>query len=482
MYFNSYVFIIFFFVVYISYRFLKHRWQNILLLVASYIFYGWWDYRFLSLIFLSTLVDYYCGRKIKESYDSKRRKRVFLFFSVFFNLGLLGIFKYCNFFIESLQSCLLGGGFEASHWHLNIVLPVGISFYTFQTMSYTIDIYRGKLKPTNNFFDFALFVSFFPQLVAGPIERASHFLPQVVQKRIITREHIRMGLSLIVWGYFKKVFVADNMAVLVNEIFGMDAGQLNFWWVALGGYAFALQIYGDFSGYSDIARGLCKLMGFDLMVNFRSPYFVTNIAQFWRHWHISLSSWLRDYLYIPLGGNRLGAIRTKINLAITMILGGLWHGAAWNFVWWGIYQGGLLMFVSKKKDDKEANTARWKTVLKWAGVCQLTVLGWIIFRSRGSVPLADGTQLMSSSEQLIIMFRGLFVFAGFSKILLLRYVGLIFFGWMAIWEQYDKLGHDGEVAFVNRSKWFRTIIWIYLIFSIVFMATQTKQEFIYFQF
>jgi len=335
--FNSLQFFLFFAVVYSLYLAFNHKWQNRMLLVASYVFYGTWDWRFLSLIVISTIIDYYCGIKIDEITDAKKRKQ-FLAISIVANLSMLGFFKYFNFFAENLQALCCFFGFQVQPHFLNIILPVGISFYTFQTMSYTIDIYKGQLKPTRKFFDFALFVSFFPQLVAGPIERASHLLPQILSKRKVTIDKFCEGCYLIFWGLFLKVFVADNLARLVDPIFASDP-PYNGVKVLLGLYAFAFQIFGDFAGYSNIARGLGKCMGFDIMVNFNLPYFVTNPSDFWRRWHISLSTWLRDYLYIPLGGNKKGTLFTYRNLAITMFLGGLWHGAAWTFIIWGAYRG-----------------------------------------------------------------------------------------------------------------------------------------------
>lgn len=341
MLFNSLHFFYFFVVVYGLYLLLTHKWQNRMLLFASYAFYGSWDWRFLSLIFISTLVDYVCGIKIHES-QQKERKKIYLLISVVTNLGLLGVFKYFNFFIDSATALLHFLPFDLSVLHLHIVLPVGISFYTFQTMSYAIDIYRSELKPTRNFYDFALFVAFFPQLVAGPIERARQLLPQIANPRTITAVQFQEGVWLTVWGLFQKVFIADNLAKVVDTTFASSA-PYNGMMVALALYAFAFQVFCDFAGYSNIARGIAKLMGFELMVNFRLPYFARNPVDFWRRWHISLSTWLRDYLYIPLGGSKHGKFKTYRNVFVTMLLGGLWHGASWTFVVWGIYEALLLI-------------------------------------------------------------------------------------------------------------------------------------------
>lgn len=386
MLFNSLQFFVFFFVVYSLYLASKHKWQNRMLLVASYVFYGTWDWRFLSLIVISTVIDYYCGIRIDETNDIKKRKR-FLAFSIVANLSILGFFKYFNFFAENLQGLLGILGLQVQPHFLNIILPVGISFYTFQTMSYTLDIYRGQLKPTRKFLDFALFVSFFPQLVAGPIERASHLLPQVLSKRKVTLDKFYEGCYLIFWGLFLKVFVADNLATLVDPVFASEPPYSGAK-VLLALYAFAFQIFGDFAGYSNIARGLGKCMGFDIMVNFNLPYFATNPSDFWRRWHISLSTWLRDYLYIPLGGNKRGTVFTYRNLAITMLLGGLWHGAAWTFVIWGAYQGVLLVIHRLARPVLELFPKIKNHSLRniWWGIrvfffFHLVCLGWLFFRA-----------------------------------------------------------------------------------------------------
>ena len=386
MLFNSLVFLGFITIVFLVYPRLRLRGQNVFLLVASYIFYGYWDWRFNFLLLTSTVVNFWVGQRIHASNDQKQRKFL-LFISVAVNLGILGFFKYFNFFIDSAVSLLAAIGFEPNLPVLRVILPVGISFYTFQTMSYTIDIYRDKLEPTENFIDFALFVSFFPQLVAGPIERAKNLLPQISKPRHMTRENVLSGLNLVLLGFFKKVAIADTLAPIVENIFaspeGMSSGQL---WT--GVYAFTFQIYGDFSGYTDIARGIARILGFELMENFNAPYLSRNITEFWRRWHISLSTWLRDYLYIPLGGNRRGRARTYTNLMITMFLGGLWHGAAWNFVVWGllhgIYLAGHRMILRGKKPDLS-----WPgTFHGWAGdiikiflTFHLVALTWVLFRS-----------------------------------------------------------------------------------------------------
>ncbi len=396
MLFNSLAFAIFIVVFYNFYLHLQRSrtWQNAWLLAGSYLFYGWWDWRFLSLLWISTAVDYFVGRRMAATDDDGARKR-WMLVSVCTNLGILGLFKYFDFFAESFAVAAGSLGWQVDPLTLGLVLPVGISFYTFQTLSYTIDIYRRKLEPTTSLLDFAVYVAFFPQLVAGPIERASHFLPQVARPRTISAGQIEAGLWLIIWGLFKKVVIADNVAGVANTVFnGYESYQgLD---LVIGALAFTVQIYGDFSGYSDIARGLAKLMGFELMVNFALPYFSRTPSEFWRRWHISLSSWLRDYLYISLGGNRGGRYKTYRNLSLTMLLGGLWHGAAWNFVLWGAFHGLILCvyrpFEIRKRRIAKAERAPAPLPVRmgmafgaWAIFFVLTVIGWILFRAE-SVP------------------------------------------------------------------------------------------------
>ena len=361
----------------------KHQWQNYLLLVASYVFYGFWDERFLILILISTIVDFTIGKKLYATKGTHRKLLVTL--SIVVNLGILAFFKYFNFFADSLVNFFQIFGWSVDQPTLNIILPVGISFYTFQTLSYTIDIYRNQLKPCRRFLDFALFVAFFPQLVAGPIERAKKLLPQITTARKIDLAQINAGIYLVIWGLFKKIVIADNMALIANDIFNNHQQHSGFD-LYIGIFAFALQIYGDFSGYTDIARGIAKMMGFELMLNFKLPYFALSPSDFWNRWHISLSSWLRDYLYIPLGGNRFGSFNTLRNLALTMLLGGLWHGAAWNFVLWGAFHGFILIVYRMLKIRTDA--PRWHnfnaslhTLFKMAIMFALTLFGWLLFRA-----------------------------------------------------------------------------------------------------
>jgi len=390
--FTSLHFVVFFAVVYTAYRALPHRGQNWLLLAASYYFYAAWDWRFLSLLVGTTIVDYAVARAIAAADEPARRKRL-LWLSLAFNFGVLGFFKYFNFFAESVARL-----FDALGWHLDpvtlhVILPIGISFYTFMSVSYVIDVYRREMPPADSLVDFAVFVAFFPHLVAGPILRASLLLPQISEPRTISRQQMTDGAWLIGWGLFQKMFVADNLAALVNTTFAASptppGGD-----VLIAIYAFAFQIYGDFAGYSNMARGMSKLMGIELNVNFRFPYFVTSPQEFWRHWHISLSTWLRDYLYIPLGGNRGTSFATKRNLLITMVLGGLWHGAAWTFVLWGVYQGLVLAIARTISERGRALGAAWQHVALGIVMFHVTCYGWLIFRAQSIHQVSDFTRVL----------------------------------------------------------------------------------------
>lgn len=343
MLFNSLEYALFLPLVLLAYFRLRHRQQNLFLLAASYVFYAWWDWRFLSLLILSTALDYAIGRQIdaaRQVADPSPARR-WLAVSVVANLGILAVFKYYGFFVDSLNALLAQVGAEPAVGLIEIVLPVGISFYTFQSLSYTIDIYRGKLHAVADPVDYALFVAFFPQLVAGPIERATHLLPQIQQPRTVRREDWERGVYLILIGLVRKVAIADTAGGMVDRTFDNPAGYTSLQ-LAVGAVLYAIQIYCDFAGYSDIARGSARMMGFDLMRNFWHPYFAVNPSDFWRRWHISLSTWIRDYLFIPLGGSRNGTARTTLNLLVSLTLSGLWHGAAWNFVAWGFAHGLIL--------------------------------------------------------------------------------------------------------------------------------------------
>lgn len=473
MLFNSFSFPIFFFIVYIVYRLSSHTIQNRVLLLASYVFYGSWDWRFLSLILLSTVVDYYCGINIDKFHDSRRRKH-YLHLSLIVNLGVLGFFKYFNFFADNLQSLMSQFGLHLDGLTLDILLPVGISFYTFQTLSYTIDIYLNKSKPERNFLNFALFVSFFPQLVAGPIERSTRLLPQIQFPRKITAEKNKEGLWFIFWGYFLKIFVADNMAKISDLVFAETAPQSGGE-ALMGMYAFAFQIFGDFAGYSFIAIGVAKLLGFDLMTNFLFPYFVTNPTDFWKNWHISLSSWLRDYLYIPLGGNRNGSLMTYRNLFITMFLGGLWHGAAWTFVIWGIFHGVLLSIfrVLKPMAEKMKISSTYLPIayaLKVVIMFHLTCLGWLIFRAE--------------SLQQIMAFLQAIVFNMGSMTDRLQYFVLymVFHLWLVCIIQFIQK-RKGDLMALQNLQWCPAwIFYIMMFYSMLTWGEFGGQQFIYFQF
>tara|TARA_B110000902_G_C14275443_1_gene574728 strand:- start:923 stop:2005 length:1083 start_codon:yes stop_codon:yes gene_type:complete len=336
MLFNSIDFAIFLPIVFILYWFVANKnlkIQNFLIVAASYFFYGWWDWRFLSLILFSTVVDYSIGKMLLNE-EKQTKRKVLLLLSIVVNLGFLGFFKYYNFFLENFINAFSFFGTTINANSLHIILPVGISFYTFQTLSYTIDVYKGKLKPTKDFIAFSAFVSFFPQLVAGPIERATNLLPQFYKKRKFEYHQAVDGLRQILWGLFKKIVIADNCAEQANLIFN-NSGDYSGSTLVLGAVFFTFQIYGDFSGYSDIAIGVSRLFGFNLKQNFAFPYFSRDIGEFWRRWHISLSTWFRDYLYIPLGGSRGGTWKKVRNTFIIFIVSGFWHGANWTFIVWG---------------------------------------------------------------------------------------------------------------------------------------------------
>ncbi|MEQ9063030.1 MAG: MBOAT family O-acyltransferase [Vicingaceae bacterium] len=349
MLFNSIAFLIFLPIVYLVYwKLLAHdlRKQNAFVLLASYFFYGWWDWRFLSLIFISSLVDFMVGPIIAKSII-KHRRRAWLILSLCVNLGMLGFFKYYNFFVDSLIESFSWFGFHLNHSGLDIILPVGISFYTFQTLSYSIDIYKGKIEPTKDWLSFFAFVSFFPQLVAGPIERAAHLLPQFQHKRQFDLQFTINGMRIMLWGFFKKVVIADNLAGIVDLVYSSPAG-FSGPQVWLASVLFAVQVYADFSGYSDIAIGCGRMFGFDLMTNFKTPYFSRSFSEFWNRWHISLSTWFRDYIYFPLGGNKVSSTRWLFNILVVFTVSGLWHGAKWTFIIWGIL-GGVFMIFGRYK-------------------------------------------------------------------------------------------------------------------------------------
>lgn len=426
MLFNSYVFWLFQGLVLLVYWRLSHRQQNGFLLLASYVFYSAWDWRFLSLILLSTVVDYLASHRIHRS-TGPRQRRAWLALSLGTNLGLLGLFKYFDFFVAELAALAAAAGLQWNLQTLGIVLPVGISFYTFQTLGYTVDVYRRQVAPARSPLDFALYVAFFPQLVAGPIERSARLLPQMQAPRRWRRGDFAAGLDDVLMGLFKKVAVADNLAPIVNHIFAAPPGSLSAAEVMLGVYAFAIQIYCDFSGYSSIARGVARWMGFDLMRNFACPYRARSPQEFWRRWHISLSTWLRDYLYVPLGGNRGGRLATYRNLLLTMLLGGLWHGAAWTFIVWGALHGGWLgvhRALSARPawvGLRQAARRLWP-LLSVLATFHLVCLGWLYFRAEstaqaatmlgrlGSLAAGEGSFAMSAGVMLAFFALPLLVY------------------------------------------------------------------------
>lgn len=475
MLFNSITFLIFLPLVFALYWSLrnKNKLQNILILVASYIFYGWWDWRFLSLIILSTIVDYLVAQKIGKT-KKQKIAQVYLGISLFVNLGLLCIFKYYNFFVSSWIDLWEVLGVEMHASTLNIILPVGISFYTFQTLSYTIDVYRKEISPSNSILNFAAYVAFFPQLVAGPIERASRLLPQFEISRKFSYEFAKSGVYLIIWGFFKKVVIADNCAFFVNQIFE-NQSSFSSLELFLGSVLFAFQIYGDFSGYSDIAIGTARLFGFRLMTNFSFPYFSRDIAEFWRRWHISLSTWFRDYVYIPLGGSRGSKFMQLRNVMIIFLVSGFWHGANWTFITWGAIHAMLfipLLITSKNRTNINADNFHIKQVLSILGCFILVCLAWVFFR-------ADNISVAMS--YLIDIFQlndpfnaNLFISSSKYKLFTIMISSSILI--MLLFELKAFLNNCKEVK-LNK------LTALFLIFVIIIMGVfKNQSDFIYFQF
>ena len=483
MLFNSIDFAIFLPIVFILYWFVTNnnlKLQNLLIVVASYVFYGWWDWRFLSLIIFSTAVDFTVGRQIRNEKNQLKRK-ILLWTSILVNLGFLGFFKYYNFFLDNFITAFSFFGQEIQGNSLNIILPVGISFYTFQTLSYTIDVYKRKLEPTNDFIAFSAFVSFFPQLVAGPIERATNLLPQFYNKRTFDYSKAVDGMRQILWGLFKKIVIADNCAEFANQIFNNSA-DMNGSTLVLGALFFTFQIYGDFSGYSDIAIGTSRLFGFDLMQNFNFPYFSRDIAEFWRRWHISLSTWFRDYLYIPLGGSRGGTWMKVRNTLIIFIVSGLWHGANWTFIVWGALNAVffLPLLITNNNRNNLETVAKGKLLpslkefLLILGTFGLTVFAWIFFRAENI-----GHAISYISEILSPSLFSIPEFTGMSRALTTIILIVIF---VAIeWK-----GREGQYAIANiGQKWYRSIRWSFyslIIFAIAMFMPSVESPFIYFQF
>jgi alginate O-acetyltransferase complex protein AlgI len=482
MLFNSLDFAIFLPIVFLLYWFVAQKnlkLQNVLIVVASYVFYGWWDWRFLSLILFSTVVDYLIGQRLTTE-DKQSKRKILLWTSIAVNLGFLGFFKYYNFFLENFVDAFSLFGMQINANSLNIILPVGISFYTFQTLSYTIDVYRNKLEPTKDFIAFSAFVCFFPQLVAGPIERATNLLPQFYKKRTFEYHKAVDGMRQILWGLFKKVVIADNCAEFANQIFNNSA-DMNGSTLVLGAIFFTFQIYGDFSGYSDIAIGTSRLFGFDLKQNFATPYFSRDIAEFWRRWHISLSTWFRDYLYIPLGGSRGGTWMKVRNTFAIFLVSGFWHGANWTFIIWGalnaIYFLPLLLTNNNRKNLGVVAEGKLLPSLRelfaMLTTFMLTVFAWIFFRAENIDHAFSYIGEIFSKTIIDIP-----VFIGRGKAL-----GILCF--LMIFLCIEWFGRKDEFAInsisVKTNRPFRWFLYL-LIGYLVISHSGGQQEFIYFQF
>ncbi len=482
MLFNSIDFAFFLPIVFILYWFVTYknlRFQNVLLLVASYFFYACWDYRFLFLLVFSTFLDYLTGLKIHEA-ESRKKKLFWLWLSISVNLGFLGVFKYYNFFASSFANALIHIGLKANLGTINVILPVGISFYTFHGLSYILDIYKNKIKPVRDFIEYSVFVSFFPLLVAGPIERATHLLPQIQKKRYFDYSKAIDGLRQILWGLFKKIVIADNCAEYANQIFNHSSDYSGSTLV-LGALFFTFQIYCDFSGYSDIALGTARIFGIELLRNFAFPYFSRDIAEFWRRWHISLSSWFRDYLYIPLGGSKGGAWFKVRNTLIIFVVSGFWHGANLTFIVWGLLNAIYfipLLLLNKNRTNlgiiaQGKCLPNFKEFLQMSFTFGITVFAWIFFRA-------------NSLEQAVNYISGIFSKSTFSipeftgSENFLSLVFLIFLFLIIEW-----VGREQQYAIAKLGlNWYKPIRWaIYysLIFAIFYYGGK-EQQFIYFQF
>ena len=476
MLFNSWIFLLFLLLFFVGYWFVfakKVKLQNAFIAISSFIFYGWWDWHFLLLLLLSVVVDFSVGYFLEQTNNEPKRKALIVF-SVVFNIGLLMFFKYYNFFAESAKNFAASLGFDLDIVTLKIILPVGISFYTFQSLSYTIEVYKRKLKGTSDIFSYAAFISFFPQLVAGPIERAANMLPQFYKPRTFSYANNVKGLRLILWGLFKKVVVADTCAGYANSIFNNQA-QYHGIFLIMGAIYFSFQIYGDFSGYTDIARGLGKMFGFDLKINFMYPYFSRNIAEFWRRWHISLSSWFRDYLYIPLGGSLGSKAKTIRNTLIVFLVSGFWHGANFTFIIWGTihalcYIPLLIMNKHKSNNNTVAENRSFPSIielLQMFGTFAIVCLAWIFFR-------AENINAAFSYIQKIFVFKGNFGIIGKSDALPFIFIMVL----------VDWIGRKNESALdglVTRFPAWRYMFY-FIIAIMVYLFFSNQQEFIYFQF
>ncbi len=475
MLFNSVAFAIFLPIVFILYWFVvpnKTRLQNALLLVAGYVFYGFWDYRFLFLLAFSTLLDYVSGIQIHKSKNSKSRKYWF-WLSIGINLGLLGVFKYYNFFIESVEELLAGLGMQVNSFTISVILPVGISFYTFHGISYVVDIYNRKIEPEFNFVNYAVFVSFFPLLVAGPIERATHLLPQIRQPRIFIQAKAVDGMRQILWGLVKKIVIADSCAIYVNMVFDNPA-SFSGSTLVLAAVLFAFQIYCDFSGYSDIAIGTAKLFGISLLRNFSFPYFSRDMAEFWRRWHMSLSSWFRDYVYIPLGGSKAGRGTVVRNVFIIFLLSGFWHGANWTFLAWGLINAVYflpLLLVNKNRIhiDTVASTSIVPSVKEFFQISAtflLTVFAWIFFRS-------------ASMQEAFVYLNGIFSTSFFRSPELLPVTTIILVSIFVLLEWIQR--HKEHPLQFQLPQYLRWTVY-YGLLLVIYLFGAKQQAFIYFKF
>ena len=469
MNFVQFEFPIFFGLIFTLFWMLKKRsWQNLLLVVCSAVFYGWVHPWFLLLLYGSAILDFNMGKRMVEDADNNKR---YLWISMLGNVGMLGYFKYCNFFIDNFNAIFSTLGLGASLQNLSIFLPVGISFYTFQTMSYTIDIYKGELKPRNNFIDYLAFISFFPQLVAGPVERAATLLPQMETDKVFKWDQFCSGMQLALWGAFKKVWIADTVAMYVDRIFLLESPSSAMIWAATLG--FTVQILADFSGYTDIARGTARMLGFELMLNFDHPYLAKNPSEFWRRWHISFSTWIRDYLYIPLGGSRGGeSTRLKASYG-AMLISGLWHGASWTFVLWGAYHATLLAGYKYigKWIPREIRKANWMAPFSVSLMFLFTVAGWMIFRETSigrigyylSLSPLEGTPEQWLAASLML---GITILSAIPLVVALIIEKLV-------------------VPTIQHTSFFRplqTTSWAILLCGILLMQRDISQDFIYFQF
>jgi len=478
MLFNSVEFAVFLPIIFLLYWFGTKRdlrLQNVLLLVSSYYFYSCWDSRFLYLLIFSTLLDYFTGLKMFDA-KTASMKRFWFWLSVTINLGFLGVFKYFNFFADSLADALSLVGFRADFWTLQVILPVGISFYTFHGLSYVIDIYKGRIKPERNFIDYSVFVSFFPLLVAGPIERATHLLPQIQRKREFNYTNAVDGMRQILWGLFKKIVIADNCAVYANMVFN-DSAQYSGSSHILAAVFFAFQIYGDFSGYSDIALGTARLFGIELLRNFAFPYFSRDIAEFWRRWHISLSTWFRDYLYIPLGGSKGGNSMRIRNTLIIFLVSGFWHGANWTFIVWGLLNAlfilpSIIFSTNRNNLDIVASGRLFPNLRELAAICvtfSLTVFAWIFFRAEN----------LTAAFQFI---GEIFSMSTFTKPQQIKNTTM----WLLLaFIIIEWLGREQQFAIAKiEQRWPNFIRWAFYVAIVIsiFEFRGVSQKFIYFQF